>query len=80
MLEISEDVLVADLERRLVAAYAHLSPGDIADAVLAAREYFEYSTIRDFVPLLVERRVRTQLARTAQRVSAGSPAASRRQS
>ena len=36
-------------------------PADIANAVQRVQEHFAASPTRDFVPLLVERRVRTEL-------------------
>lgn len=44
------------LEERLAARYAELPPGRVATAVREAHARFETSKIRDFVPLLVERR------------------------
>ena len=59
---IGEEALIDDVQRRLVQKYADLSPGDVSAAVEAALTQFERSSIRDFVPLLVERRASAQLS------------------
>jgi hypothetical protein len=53
--EISEELMIADVERRLTSKYGRLPPEQISAAVERARARFEQSPIRDFVPLLVER-------------------------
>lgn len=53
---------MAKLEERLTGTYADLPPDRISAAVQAALARFEQSPIRDFVPLLVERRARAELA------------------
>jgi hypothetical protein len=60
----SEAVLLAEVERRLAGTYADLPPDRISSAVQKAQAQFEQSPIRDFVPLLVERRARAELAST----------------
>jgi hypothetical protein len=62
MAEMSEQLLVADAERRLTSKYPDLPVDEIARAVQRARARFEHSRIRDFVPLLVERHARAELA------------------
>ncbi|ABK72691.1 three-helix bundle dimerization domain-containing protein [Mycolicibacterium smegmatis] len=57
----SEDELIADVEDRLVKRFTTVPPRRVSDAVETARHRFDDSTIRDFVPLLVERRVTTEL-------------------
>ena len=59
---IGEEVLIDEVQQRLAQKYAHLSPGDVSAAVEAALIRFERSSIRDFVPLLVERRASAQLS------------------
>ena len=60
--DLSEQVAMARLEQRLHSIYAALSPDEISAAVHDARARFDKSPVRDFIPLLVERRVRAQLA------------------
>jgi hypothetical protein len=60
--DLSEQVAMARLEQRLGSMYAGLAPDRISAAVQDARARFDRSPVRDFVPLLVERRVRAQLA------------------
>jgi hypothetical protein len=53
---------MAELEKRLGSKFADLPPDRIAAAVQGARARFAQSPIRDFVPLLVERRARAELS------------------
>lgn len=62
MAEISEDVRIAEVERRLATAYRDLPPDLVSSAIQKAHAQFEQSRVRDFVPLLVERRARAELA------------------
>lgn len=62
MAEISEHVLIAEVERRLTSKYAELPPDRISTAIQSAHARFDHSPIRDFVPLLVERLARAELA------------------
>lgn len=62
MTEISEQLLIADVERRLISKYPHIPVDQIGGAVQGALARFEHSRIRDFVPLLVERHARAELA------------------
>jgi hypothetical protein len=51
MSEISEQLLIAEVECRLTSKYAQMmSPDQISTAVQNARARFEHSRIRDFVP------------------------------
>ncbi|WP_370063377.1 three-helix bundle dimerization domain-containing protein [Mycobacterium sp. MAA66] len=63
MLTMSEDQQMAEVMTRLVTRHPSRDPSDIAYSVQRARECFASSPIRDFVPLLVERRVSTELSR-----------------
>lgn len=63
MVRISEDTMIAELLIRLGAAYPDTSDEDITGCVRRAQERFQSSPIREFVPLLVERRARAELAR-----------------
>ena len=62
---IGEEALIDEVHQRLAQKYAHLSPSEVSAAVDAALTTFERSPIRDFVPLLVERRASAQLAKDA---------------
>ncbi|MEU0494522.1 three-helix bundle dimerization domain-containing protein [Mycobacterium sp. NPDC006124] len=62
MASLSEQAALSQVEQRLTSRYIDLPADRIQSAVQAAHERFEDSKIRDFVPLLVERRVRETLA------------------
>lgn len=61
MREFSEERAIDDVVARLAARYPALDPAQIATAVRRAHEGFASCTVRDFVPLLVERHVREEL-------------------
>jgi hypothetical protein len=63
MAEISETVMLAEVEQRLISTYANLPPDRVASVLQHAHAHFATSPIRDFVPLLVERRARAELAK-----------------
>jgi hypothetical protein len=65
MLKQSERELIDAVERRLVSKFAQLPAGLIATAVEDAHMRFEQSVIRDYIPLLTERRAHNELARIA---------------
>ncbi|AQT83148.1 hypothetical protein B1R94_27045 [Mycolicibacterium litorale] len=50
---------------RLAAAYPDLSRDEVFHCVHTAYDRFQDSTVREFVPLLVERRARAELSRHA---------------
>jgi hypothetical protein len=56
-----ERVLIGDVERRLAKKYAALPHDHIAAVVQYAYARFRSSRVRDFVPLLVERRADEEL-------------------
>ena len=60
---LSEQVALTQLEDRLSSVYVDIPPDRIQAAMRSAHARFEDSKIRDFVPLLVERRVRAELAK-----------------
>jgi hypothetical protein len=74
--EISEQMMLADVKQRLVNAYAELPPDRVSTAIDNARARFDTSPIRDFVPLLVERRARAELASAARWIVSRSSSAS----
>ena len=51
------------VQRRLAQKYAELPHDHVAAVVQRAYARFNHSTVREFVPLLVERRAREELAR-----------------
>ncbi|CAJ1578965.1 three-helix bundle dimerization domain-containing protein [[Mycobacterium] wendilense] len=61
----TEAELLSDVERRLIDEFAQLPPTAVVAAVEQARDRFSDSKIRDFVPLLVERRAFAELSHAA---------------
>lgn len=61
MREFSEERAIGEVVIRLTARYPSLDPAQIATAVRQAHDGFASSSVRDFVPLLVERHVREEL-------------------
>ena len=62
MADLSEQTALAQVEERLSSTYDQLPRSTVADAVRDAQAAFEGRPIRDFVPLLVERRARALLS------------------
>jgi hypothetical protein len=75
MAELSEHLLIAEVERRLTRKYAHIPTDQVSTAVQRVYAQFEQSPIRDFVPLLVERRARAELATQAELSTQKEPVA-----
>jgi hypothetical protein len=67
--EMSEELLIADVEQRLTSRYADIPPHQISEAIRHARARFENSRIRDFT-LLIERRVRAEISQLREAVPA----------
>ena len=63
MAEISEDMKIAEVERRLASSYAQFPAAEVSTIVENAHQKFAQSPIRDFVPLFVERNARARLDR-----------------
>lgn len=59
----TEEQVFTEIETRLTAKFADLPPARVTTVIDGARRQFADSTIRDFVPLLVERRAEEELAR-----------------
>ncbi|BBY64254.1 three-helix bundle dimerization domain-containing protein [Mycolicibacterium helvum] len=57
-------MLIEQLVDRLAAAYSDLPRDDVARVVANAHDHFQHSAIREFIPLLVERRARAELSRS----------------
>jgi hypothetical protein len=58
----SEAALIDQVRERLVRKFSHVPKEQISATVAQAHARFEHSRVRDFVPLLVERRARVVLA------------------
>jgi len=61
VMQVSEERLLADIERRLIDQFPCVSSLVVNTLVRQERARFETSPIRDFVPLLVEKNARQQL-------------------
>jgi hypothetical protein len=61
--EVNEKALIDEVQHRLADVYAHLPADQISTVVAQAHARFEHSAVRDFIPLLVERRARAELSR-----------------
>ncbi|MUL78196.1 three-helix bundle dimerization domain-containing protein [Mycolicibacterium sp. CBMA 226] len=59
----TEEQVFTEIETRLTAKFADLPPARVTTVIDGARQQFAGSPIRDFVPLLVERRAEQELAR-----------------
>ena len=59
-----EETLLADVERRLIDEFPHMSPTAVNTVIRQQHARFEASRIRDFIPLLVEKRARRELTHT----------------
>jgi len=65
----SEQAAIQNLVERLTRQFPEIGRGEIEHAVRGEYEGYENSKIRDFVPILVERSVRGELAQPAPRPS-----------
>ena len=61
IMQVSEDTLLADIERRLVDEFPYVSPMVVDTLIRKEHARFKASRIRDFVPLFVEKRTRREL-------------------
>jgi len=62
IIHVSEETLLADLERRLVDEFPYVSPIVVDTLIRKEHARFKASRIRDFVPLFMEKRARRELA------------------
>ncbi|MDT0219604.1 three-helix bundle dimerization domain-containing protein [Gordonia sp. AC31] len=53
---------VTEVQHRLIGMYGDRKPEEVAEAVEAAYRHFDGTDVRDFVPLLVERRANETLS------------------
>ena len=63
MAKVSEVDQLGEVERRMVAKYPDLPQAQVSQVIAQAHKRFAGSPIRDFVPLLVERRAHAELSR-----------------
>ena len=70
-----EEAFISEVQARLVTKFAEFPPDHVARAVAEAHARFEQSRVRDFVPLLVERRAGDDLFKQTRLVpySASAP-------
>ncbi len=61
--EVSEQALIGQVVERLARNHPAVPQEVVATLVNAAHSRFDQSKIRDFVPMLVERRAKVQLAK-----------------
>ena len=62
---ISEEPLLAHLERRLIREFPSVSPQDVDAAVRREYARFDASPIRAFIPLFIEKHVRDELGHSS---------------
>jgi hypothetical protein len=61
----SEAASIDEVRERLVRRFSHVPKDQISATAAQAHARFTHSRVRDFIPLLVERRARAQLAEQA---------------
>ncbi len=59
--QVSEQTLLADIQQRLVDEFPCVATAAVNALIRQEHARFESSQIRDFVPLLVEKRARSEL-------------------
>jgi hypothetical protein len=74
IMHVSEETLLADVERRLVDEFPYVSPMVVDTLIRKQHARFKASRIRDFVPLFVEKRARRELKTQIELASAPSRA------
>ncbi|MHA3020147.1 three-helix bundle dimerization domain-containing protein [Mycobacterium sp. BMJ-28] len=62
MAGVSEELMIAAVTSRLIQKHPEFSPERVVEIIDENHRRFEASSIRDFVPLLVERRATAALA------------------
>jgi hypothetical protein len=62
IIQVSEEMLLADLEQRLIDDFPKVSPTAVNSLIRLEHSRFEASRILDFIPLLVEKRARRELS------------------
>jgi hypothetical protein len=72
IIQVSEETLLADIERRLVDEFPYVAPMVVDTLIRKEHARFAASRIRDFVPLFVEKRARRELKTQTELASAPS--------
>jgi hypothetical protein len=67
-----EPALIEEVKHRLARRYAEFAPEHVAAIVQDAHARFDRSRVRDFVPLLVERRAGEELSTLSKRLGTGA--------
>ena len=68
MIKLSEQQIIEQLAGRLVEVYAEIQPDYVTTIVQEEYARFDGRPIRDFVPLFVERNVKTELSKLSAEV------------
>jgi hypothetical protein len=63
VIELSEQTVIEKLVARLTSRYPELSQSTVETVVHDVHARFDGSPLRDYIPLLVERNAKTELAR-----------------
>ena len=63
MVQVSEQTQIEQVRGRLIRAFPDVPAEHVADVVDKAKLDFQRSTVRDFVPLLIERIAHSKLCR-----------------
>jgi hypothetical protein len=61
IIHVNEETQLGEVQRRLLDEFPSVSPPVVATLIRAEHARFEGSRIRDFVPLFVEKRARSDL-------------------
>jgi hypothetical protein len=61
IVQMGEETLLADVERRLINEFPQVSPVAVNTLIRQQHARFSASRVRNFVPLLVEKRARREL-------------------
>ena len=69
----SEAAQVNEVRERLVRKFSHIPEDQISATVAQAHSRFEHSSVRDFIPLLVERRAKLALGQAPAVAEAPAP-------
>jgi hypothetical protein len=65
VIELSEQTIINQLTERLMRKYPAVPPDTVATVVLGIHARFDGRPLRDYVPLLVERRARSVLVKVS---------------
>jgi hypothetical protein len=65
VIELSEQTIINQLTERLVRKYPAVPPDTVATVVRGIHARFDGRPLRDYVPLLVERRAHSELVKVS---------------